>query len=132
MKTPMSCAVLPALLLLAAGAQAQVRPTPMPAETVAPPQASAQNTLTAELPPQGFKTVTMQTPQGPVTVNWGQSNTLSNASDYKATIEQLDKNGDGVITKDEVPETHALSSEFRLVDKNHDGKITAEELAQWQ
>ena len=132
MKTPLRCLLSSgALALLAAGAQAQTRPDATPAQTVAPPPASAPNTLTAELPPQGFRTMTMQTPQGPVTVNWGQSSTLANAADYQATIEQLDKNGDGVITLDEVPENHALHSEFRLVDKNHDGKITAQELAQW-
>jgi|GEM_PF-3332897 len=129
MKNPLIVGLLPGLLLLAGGALAQSVPS---TQTMAPPPASAPNTLTAELPPQGFKTVTMQTPQGPVTVNWGQQDTLPNASDYKTTVEQLDKNGDGVITRDEVPESHALSSEFRLVDRNHDGKITAEELSHWQ
>ncbi len=116
-------------LLLAKGAYAQSATS---AQTIAPPPSSAPNTLTTELPPQGFKTVTMQTPQGPVIVNWGQQNTLANASDYKVTIEQLDKNGDGVLTRDEIPQDHALYSEFRLVDKNHDGKITPEELSHWQ
>ncbi|WDS37506.1 EF-hand domain-containing protein [Pseudoxanthomonas sp.] len=132
MKTLLRSGVLPGLLMLAGVTHAQSSMPTQSAETVAPPPASASNTLTSELPPQGFKTVTVQTPQGPVTVNWGQENTLANASDYKVTVEQLDKNGDGVITRDEVPENHALSSEFRLVDKNHDGKITAEELSQWR
>lgn len=130
-KLLLSC-VLSGLLVLAGAAHAQSTMLRQSAETIAPPPASAPNTLTAELPPQGFRTVTMQTPQGPVTVNWGQEHALANASDYKVTIEQLDKNGDGVLTRDEVPEDHALSSEFRLVDKNHDGKITAEELSHWQ
>ncbi|SEL72705.1 EF hand [Pseudoxanthomonas sp. GM95] len=132
MKTLLRSGVLPGLLVLAGAAQAQTAMPRQSAETIAPPATSAPNTLTSALPPQGFRTVTMQTPQGPVTVNWGQENTLANASDYKVTIQQLDKNGDGVLTRDEVPENHALSSEFRLVDKNHDGKITAEELANWQ
>jgi hypothetical protein len=125
---PVSC-VLSGVLVVAGAAHAQ---SGAPAQTVAPPPASAPNTLTTELPPQGFKTVTMETPQGPVTVNWGQQNTLANAADYKASIEQLDKNGDGVIVRNEVPENHALSSEFRLVDRNHDGKVTAEELSRWR
>lgn len=132
MKTLLRSGVLPGLLVLAGAAHAQSNTSAQSAETVAPPPTSAPNTLTSELPPQGFKTMTMQTPQGPVTVNWGQENKLANASDYRVTVEQLDKNGDGVITRDEVPENHALSSEFRLVDKNHDGKITAEELSHWQ
>jgi hypothetical protein len=118
-----------AALLLAATAHAQ---SAAPAQTIAPPPASAPNTLITELPPPGFRTMTMQTPQGPVTVQWGQPATLPNAADYKATVEQLDANGDGYVTPQELPEHHALSSEFRLVDKNHDGRITAEELSHWQ
>lgn len=121
--------VASAALLLAATAHAQ---SAAPAQTIAPPPSSALNTLITELPPPGFRTMTMQTPQGPVTVQWGQPATLPNAADYKATVEQLDANGDGVITRDEVPEQHALASEFRLVDRNHDGRITAEELSHWQ
>lgn len=132
MKTLLRPGVLPGLLALAGAAHAQSGMPAQPAQTMATPPVSAPNTLVSELPPQGFKTVTMQTPQGPVTVNWGQENTLPNASDYKVTVEQLDKNGDGVITRDEVPQDQALFSEFRLVDRNHDGKITAEELSHWQ
>ena len=55
-----------------------------------------------------------------------------NAADYRVSIADLDRNGDGVLRRDEVPESHALSSEFKLVDGNHDGRITAEELAAWR
>lgn len=68
----------------------------------------------------------------PVTVHYGQPAQLSNAADYQVSIATLDKNGDGVITRNEVPENHALSSEFKLVDSNHDGRITAAELAAWK
>lgn len=121
--------VASAALLLAATAHAQ---SAAPAQTIAPPPSSAPNTLITELPPPGFRTMTMQTPQGPVTVQWGQPATVPNAADYRASIEQLDANGDGVVAKEEVPEGHALSSEFRLVDRNRDGRITAEELSHWQ
>jgi hypothetical protein len=132
MMTLLRTAALPGLLMLAGAVHAQTATPRQSAETMAPPPVSSPNTLVSELTPQGFRTVTMQTPQGPVTVNWGQEQALANASDFKVTIEQLDKNGDGVLTRDEVPEQHALSSEFRLVDRNHDGKITAEELSHWQ
>lgn len=68
----------------------------------------------------------------PVTVNYGQPAALSNARDYQVTVADLDTNGDGFITRAEVPEGHALSSEFKLVDANHDGRITAAELAGWK
>ena len=82
----------------------------------------------------GAKTAQIQgdAAASPVTVNYGQPAALSNARDYQATVADLDKNGDGVITRDEVPESHALSSEFKLVDANHDGRITAAELAAWK
>ncbi|HEX4852644.1 hypothetical protein [Arenimonas sp.] len=68
---------------------------------------------------------------GPVTVQSVQP-PLPNASDYDATVAQLDKNGDGVVVRSEVPETHALASEFRLVDTDRNGRITDAELASWK
>lgn len=69
---------------------------------------------------------------GPVTVTSSQSQALPNASDYAVQISDLDKNGDGQLSRREIPSTHALSSEFRLVDRNHNGFITATELANWK
>lgn len=43
----------------------------------------------------------------------------------KMFMQKLDKNGDGVITRDEAPE----KLPFDMVDADQDGKITAEELA---
>ena len=57
---------------------------------------------------------------------------LPNAADYRVTVTDLDRNGDGVVSRDEVPEGHALASEFKLVDRNHDGRVSAEELAAWR
>ncbi len=74
----------------------------------------------------------LQQQSGPVTVRWGQPEALPNAADYRVGIADLDRNRDGVLTRDEVPENHALASEFKLVDRNHDGRITAEELAAWR
>ena len=76
--------------------------------------------------------VTLQETSGPVTVTWGQPQTLPNAADYRATVPDLDRNGDGVVTREEVPPDHALSSEFKLVDRNRDGRITAAELQNWR
>lgn len=69
---------------------------------------------------------------GPVTVRWGQPVELPNAADYAVRIEDLDRNGDGVLSRGEIPSGHALNSEFILVDSNHDGRITADELANWR
>ena len=69
---------------------------------------------------------------GPVTVTSSQSSMLPNSSDYAVQISDLDKNGDGRLSRREIPSTHALSYEFHLVDRNHNGYITAKELANWK
>ncbi len=74
----------------------------------------------------------IQATTGPVTVTSSQSSTLPNANDYAVQISDLDKNGDGRLSRREIPSSHALTFEFRLVDRNHDGYITASELANWK
>jgi hypothetical protein len=100
--------------------------------TQSSPQPSAQPTTSAIAPSGSNHSVTLQEPSGPVTVTWGQPRTLPNAADYQVKIADLDRNGDGVLTRAEVPPDHALSSEFKLVDRNRDGKITATELQNWR
>ncbi len=78
------------------------------------------------------RSVRLEEQSGPVVVRWGQAETLPNAADYRVRMVDLDANGDGFLTLDEVPEAHALHSEFRLVDGNRDGRISAEELANWR
>jgi hypothetical protein len=68
---------------------------------------------------------------GPVTVQSVQP-PIPNMDDYQATVAQLDRNGDGVVTRAEVPADHALASEFRLVDTDRNGRITDAELANWK
>ena len=75
--------------------------------------------------------VQFEAASGPVTVVSVQP-PLPNADHYRIRIADLDRNGDGYIQRDEVPEGHALASEFKLVDRNRDGKISAEELANWK
>ena len=78
------------------------------------------------------QTTKIEASTGPVTVTSSQSSMLPNASDYAVQIADLDKNGDGRLSRREIPRTHALSSEFHLVDRNHNGYITAKELANWK
>ena len=68
---------------------------------------------------------------GPVTVNSVQP-PIGNASDYQVKVADIDANGDGVVSKKEVPGDHALFFEFRLVDTDRNGRITDEELANWK
>jgi hypothetical protein len=75
--------------------------------------------------------VQFEGPTGPVTVTSVQP-PLPNADHYRIRVADLDHDGDGFIQRAEVPESHALASEFRLVDSNRDGKISADELANWK
>ena len=75
--------------------------------------------------------VDLEAVRGPVTVVSVQP-PLANADDYRATVAQLDGNGDGVVVRSEVPATHALASEFRLVDTDRNGRITQAELSNWK
>lgn len=69
--------------------------------------------------------------RGPITVVSVQP-PLANADDYRATVAQLDRNGDGVVTRQEVPPSHALAFEFALVDADRNGRITQAELSNWK
>ena len=91
------------------------------------PTAFAQVANTAE-------SVQIQATTGPVTVTSSQPASLAKASDYTVRIADLDTNGDGRLSRREIPASHALSFEFHLVDRNHNGYITAAELdaANWK
>jgi hypothetical protein len=118
-------------LLLFGGTAASATPQSASAQSQAqspsPPAATS-----AGVPSAGDRRVTLQGASGPVTVTSGQSQALPNAADYQATVADLDRNGDGVLTRAEVPPDHALSSEFKLVDRNRDGRITPTELQNWR
>jgi hyperosmotically inducible protein len=53
------------------------------------------------------------------------------AAPARAQIEQrfheLDRNGDGVLTRDELARVPGMSSVFDVADDNHDGKLTPDE-----
>lgn len=50
-------------------------------------------------------------------------------SAVKPTLQALDKNHDGKITKDEASAAPDLARDFARLDKNHDGKLDAAEFA---
>ncbi len=86
------------------------------------PGAFAQVANTAE-------TVQVEATTGPVTVTSHQPEALAKASEYHVNIADFDTNGDGQLSRREVPSTHALTYEFHIVDRNHNGFITDAELA---
>ena len=62
----------------------------------------------------------------PVTLTWGQVEPVT-LQDYQQSFDELDANGDGFITPDELPDGHALRFEWHLVDRNGDGRISRSE-----
>ncbi len=104
--------------------------TTIPALSLALMFAATTPSLPTPTMPTG--TAQIEASTGPVTVRSGPTMTLPNAADYQVTFEQLDANRDGRVTRAEVPATHALASEFKLVDRNHNGSISPQELASWR
>ncbi len=79
-------------------------------------------------------TVQMEVTTGPVTLTSSQPASLSNASDNNVNISEFDSNGDGELSRREIPASDQLTHEFHLVDFNHNGFITGTELekANWR
>ena len=88
----------------------------------------------AEMPAPGMQThVThLQTTTGPVTVRWGQPEVLAKANEYHVQIGDFDSNGDGQLSRAEIPDTHALQYEFKVVDRDKNGYLSAAELVSWR
>lgn len=49
------------------------------------------------------------------------------APDVEATFKRLDGNGDGFLTRQELPANHALLPHFDMSDANRDGKLDLNE-----
>ncbi len=76
------------------------------------------------------RTTQLQTPQGPVTVRWGQP-AQPDLSPFQSKIAGMDKDGDGMLSPLEATTDAALGRQFKLIDQDHDGRISARELANW-
>ena len=61
-----------------------------------------------------------------------QSNAQLDKSTMSLKFDELDKNRDGFITKDEVPATLELSTSFVNFDDNADGKLSQDEYAKYK
>jgi len=61
-----------------------------------------------------------------------QSNAQLDKGTMSLKFDELDKNRDGFITKDEVPATLELSTSFVNFDDNADGKLSKDEYAKYK
>jgi len=95
--------VTSALALAALGAQAQTSPGAPASGATGPSASPAPRPLTPTPAPGG--------------------------SAVKPTLQALDKNHDGKVTREEASAAPDLARDFARLDKNHDGKLDAAEFA---
>lgn len=56
-----------------------------------------------------------------------ESKTPARVSKLDEAFARYDVNKDGFVTRDEIPEGHALHEHFDMSDKNRDGKLSKKE-----
>lgn len=107
-------ALATAMLAVACQKKAEETPTP-PAETATAP-------APAETPPPVTETPPPATEPTP--------STMASAApvDSGMSFEDMDKNKDGGIAKDELADTEMLSQHFSAADKDGDGKLSKAEV----
>lgn len=112
----------PALLATAAAAMAMLSLPVLAQQPATGSQEAAQAQAKVEFS-RGNQEITVRSVMPPQ---------VANASDYQVSFDDLDTEGRGYITRDQVPEEHALYHEFHLVDRDRNGRITREELQNWR
>ncbi len=78
---------------------------------------------------QDTRTTTYQTPEGPLTVNWGQPP----GRDFgpPPPFEQLATDGSGQITTSEAEAYPPLANDFIHADRNRDMRVSRAEYSRW-
>jgi hypothetical protein len=102
---------------------------------VAVPALAQEGRVVARLVPDAPRhATTVASTTGPLEVSWGQPVALYKAREYRVHVADFDADGDGALTRVEVPARHALQYEFHVVDHDGDGRITDAELRadHWQ
>ena len=72
---------------------------------------------------------TYQTDKGPLTVNWGQP--PARPAGPAPAFAQLDRDGNGSISRDEAVAYPLLSNDFIHADSNRNGSISKQEYSRW-
>ncbi len=74
-------------------------------------------------------TTTYQTDKGTLTVNWGQP--AAQPAGPAPAFAQLDRDGNGSISRDEAVAYPLLSNDFIHADSNRNGAISKREYSRW-
>ena len=76
-------------------------------------------------------TALAQTAPADTTPSTNAQNTLDPMTAKLDTFEQLDRNRDDYVARDEVPITHVLSQAFAALDGNQDNRLERAEFAKY-
>lgn len=75
---------------------------------------------------------TYETDTGNLTVTWGQPDPDPRSAMGPSRVEELDTNGDGLISESEAEANIALINDFIHADLNEDGLVSQSELDRWE
>ncbi|MBS7455840.1 hypothetical protein [Coralloluteibacterium stylophorae] len=107
-------------------------PAPMPqsAPRSYPAQAAPASTMSGPAPNYGANQVQLRGAAGQTITIRSRPGDIDR-SQYVVDFGQFDRNGDGRITRGEVPAGHPLQGQFHVVDSDNDGSLTRQELSGW-
>lgn len=75
------------------------------------------------------KTMTIDRPEGPLIVNWGQPPPLPDQG--RPVFGELDSNNDGRLTEAETEPHALLHTDFKFADANRNGTLSPTEVDRW-
>lgn len=93
---------------------------------------AALTTLALSAPAFADNAQTYPTDEGNLTVTWGQPDPDPRSAQGPSRVEELDTNGDGLISQAEAEANIALINDFIHADLNEDGMVSQTELDRWE
>ena len=93
---------------------------------------AALGALALSAPALAENAQTYDTDEGKLTVTWGQPDPDPRSAMGPSRVEELDTDGDGLISEAEAEANIALINDFIHADLNDDGLVSQSELDRWE